>query len=236
MADESNSPVTPIYGIARLVFGALQWLSAWAVLRLLLKRKWRHFLFRHEFTPSEVKDRRFSLQRSWVVDIYVILWVISGVTVFVWACNNDPTPLQTVVLLILATVRLIETIQSTVNTSVFDFGRGRRDRQTASASRLLVLSFVNVAEFALWFAVIYALKVHLLCNASSRVDALYFSIMTQFTVGYGDIQPIGPLRWVATTQVLFGFVLVALVVAKAVNTLPQMKGLLDRSDDANPAA
>lgn len=40
------------------------------------------------------------------------------------------------------------------------------------------------------------------------LDAVYLSAMTFTTVGYGDIAPIGPIRFLAGTEALTGFVLV----------------------------
>lgn len=45
-------------------------------------------------------------------------------------------------------------------------------------------------------------------------DALYFSIVTEATLGYGDIRPVGFSRLLACTQVLLGLVLAGLIVAK----------------------
>ncbi|MBN0046983.1 two pore domain potassium channel family protein [Streptomyces actuosus] len=44
---------------------------------------------------------------------------------------------------------------------------------------------------------------------STRVDSLYFTVVTLATVGYGDIHPQGQLaRLVAVVQILYGFVFV----------------------------
>jgi len=131
---------------------------------------------------------------------------------------------------ILAAVRLVELIQSPLNTLVFDFHRGRTDANTASSSRLLVLTLLNTIEFAMWFAALYALNLPLLTDANGALDALYFSVMTQFTVGYGDIHPTGALRQLAILQVGGGFLLAVIVLARAVTTLPAMRGLLDAKD------
>lgn len=45
-------------------------------------------------------------------------------------------------------------------------------------------------------------------------DALYFSIVTETTLGYGDIRPIGFSRWIACCQVFFGLFLAGMIVAK----------------------
>ena len=45
-------------------------------------------------------------------------------------------------------------------------------------------------------------------------DALYFSIITEATLGYGDIRPVGLSRLLACTQVLLGLVLAGLIIAK----------------------
>ena len=40
-------------------------------------------------------------------------------------------------------------------------------------------------------------------------DAIYFSAVTFTTVGYGDLAPAGPIRFLAGTESLTGFVLIA---------------------------
>ncbi|HEV7600566.1 MAG TPA: potassium channel family protein [Bradyrhizobium sp.] len=45
-------------------------------------------------------------------------------------------------------------------------------------------------------------------------DALYFSIVTEATLGYGDIAPKGLCRGIAATQVLFGILLGGFAVGK----------------------
>jgi hypothetical protein len=40
------------------------------------------------------------------------------------------------------------------------------------------------------------------------LDAVYFSAVTYSTVGYGDMVPLGPIRFLAGTQSLVGLVLI----------------------------
>ncbi len=49
-------------------------------------------------------------------------------------------------------------------------------------------------------------------KAISRVDAIYFSIVTMTTLGYGDFQPEKDLRLVAAFQGLLGYTFLALFV------------------------
>lgn len=50
-------------------------------------------------------------------------------------------------------------------------------------------------------------------NSISFRDAFYFSGVTLFTVGYGDIVPIGDFRFTATVQIYLGHFLIFTVVA-----------------------
>jgi hypothetical protein len=45
--------------------------------------------------------------------------------------------------------------------------------------------------------------------APNLLDAVYFSAVTFTTVGYGDLAPSGPIRFLAGTESLAGFVLLA---------------------------
>ena len=54
-------------------------------------------------------------------------------------------------------------------------------------------------------------------NTTNRVtlgDAVYFSIVTEATLGYGDIRPVGWSRVLACCQVVLGLALAGVVVAK----------------------
>ncbi len=44
--------------------------------------------------------------------------------------------------------------------------------------------------------------------SGTYADSLYFSLTTYTTLGYGDIQPMGPVRYLAGLEALTGFVLI----------------------------
>lgn len=52
---------------------------------------------------------------------------------------------------------------------------------------------------------------------SSLLDAIYFSFVTATTTGFGDIVPFGLFKMVAIIEVLFGFLLLAVVTSKLVS-------------------
>ena len=51
-------------------------------------------------------------------------------------------------------------------------------------------------------------------NQVSIFDALYFSVVTETTLGYGDIRPTGFSRVLASSQVLLGLILAGVIVTK----------------------
>lgn len=44
-------------------------------------------------------------------------------------------------------------------------------------------------------------------------DLIYFSSMTLFTVGYGDIQPVGIAKYVAVAEAFIGYLLPPIIIA-----------------------
>jgi hypothetical protein len=46
-------------------------------------------------------------------------------------------------------------------------------------------------------------------SALSLLDAIYLSAITFTTVGFGDLAPVGPIRFLSGTEALTGFVLIA---------------------------
>ncbi|MBN2128186.1 MAG: two pore domain potassium channel family protein [Sedimentisphaerales bacterium] len=91
-----------------------------------------------------------------------------------------------------------------------------------SYNRLLILLFVNYLQIIAGFAYLYlhvAKVVYSECSnaLASAGDALYFSVVTITTLGFGDMRPLDSWAklWVAT-EVLTGLVFLVLVVATVV--------------------
>lgn len=74
---------------------------------------------------------------------------------------------------------------------------------------------LHVAEIWLFALVLYALlqidplfgQIHGI-PAGSVLDQVYFSAVTYSTVGFGDVIPTGPIRFLTGTEALTGFVLI----------------------------
>jgi Ion channel len=122
-----------------------------------------------------------------------------------------------------ALLRVLDILQATVNVMLFDQLRGRLDNKVASKTRLVTLGFVNFLELLLLFGTLYASWLSKLSRASSPWDALYFSVMTQLTIGYGDMAPTGVLRAVAVAQSVAGLTFVALILARIIGSLPPIE-------------
>ena len=92
-----------------------------------------------------------------------------------------------------------------------------------SWNRSLMLLFVNFLEYTGWFACLY-LSWGLLRNNGSVItaasDALYFSIVTAATVGFGDITPSPGLgRFLVTVEILASLFFIATVVSYFVSNM-----------------
>lgn len=105
-----------------------------------------------------------------------------------------------------------------------------------SWNRSLMLLFINFAEYTTWFACLFLswglLRGHhdVLITASS--DALYFSIVTAATVGYGDITPAAGLgRWMVMLEIFASLFFIATVVAYFVSNMSNTES--DKSTELN---
>ena len=83
------------------------------------------------------------------------------------------------------------------------------------------------------FAIIYASHLNLLApadkNPSRTADAIYFAVLAQLTISFGNPVPRGWLRYVAAAQGLCGLVLVVLIISRVMSSLPPLQALDDRN-------
>lgn len=95
-----------------------------------------------------------------------------------------------------------------------------------SGAMVLSLAFFNILATIWYFAVLYSWH-GIMLNSSltaSLSDALYFSVVTWTTLGYGDILPVFFSRWVVIFQVMLGYITMALLISTMVVAIPEFKG------------
>ena len=76
---------------------------------------------------------------------------------------------------------------------------------------VLILHVIEIWLFGLtyWTLLLWPETGHVASNASANfLDSIYLSAMTYTTVGFGDLAPVGPIRFLAGTEALCGFVMI----------------------------
>lgn len=207
------SPLSPLTLIAERFFRVLQYLPPQVF--------WPS---RSDLSTEEIASSGPTTRRAKRIDYLVIGYCLVELIAIVALSLVSPLRLGVrLVVRAAAVLRVVDIVQVTVNLTVFDASRGRSDNLTASMPRLVVLAFVNFIELILCFALIYSSDLSRLHNASGVGDAVYFSAITQLTIGYGDITPLGWLRWAVVSQGIAGLVFVVLVFARVLSNLPALR-------------
>jgi hypothetical protein len=108
-------------------------------------------------------------------------------------------------------------------------------RNVISTLRTLILAAINYVEFMLCFGLVYALNYQNLVDQSHSVPAplwfqhpssaepitaFYFSVITQLTIGFGDVYATGWLRIIVVVQGLIGALFVIVVLGRAISASP----------------
>jgi hypothetical protein len=160
--------------------------------------------------PS-LKDPKASDTERYVLGCFVVGFVISLAVCLLAPIRWLGYPLAALIYLI-AALRVVEIIARTTTVNFKD---------VISTQRSLVLASINYLELMLWFGLVYALNYKSLHGADGPATAFYFSIITQLTIGYGDVSPEGWfLRIAAAAQGLIGALFVIAVLGRAISASP----------------
>jgi hypothetical protein len=160
--------------------------------------------------------KREERERARFVDAVVFAWVVACVAALSvafrprWQYSSD-------VICTLAVLRVADIVQAQVNAHLWDPLRVKRPKEeyVLSLQRSLLLAGINYIELIGWFTAIYA-TFEVVCKAHNLGDYLYFSAVTQLTIGYGDLLPICVARILAPLQAMLGTMLLVLGVARLV--------------------
>ncbi|WP_411279063.1 ion channel [Gemmatimonas sp.] len=131
----------------------------------------------------------------------------------------------------LATIQIVDSFQSSVHLSVFDQLRTDERVVISSAVRTLVLSFLNYLELLICFGIVYVSMLDKLSGADGWMDAIYFSVVTQLTIGFGDLRPLGVARFVSATQGLVAVACTIVIRGRIVSVLPKIESVIKHSPD-----
>ncbi len=165
-----------------------------------------------------------TVRRSRRVELYIIAWF--AVEAALLASVASGILLPAVLVRVVLAVRVMDIFQSSVNMSVFDQLRTDKQVVISSAVRTLVLGFLNYIELLVCFGLIYTTLDSSLVGSTGWMDDIYFSVVTQLTIGYGDIRPIGWARFVSVAQGLISVAFTILILGRIVAVLPKIDSVM----------
>lgn len=124
--------------------------------------------------------------------------------------------------------RVIDVVATAARMTLFKFSF-EPNAAVASHVRVIVLGLLNYIELCICFAAFYAAipwDIHLPSpEAGDWFSPLYFSAVTQLTIGYGDLYPTGPARTIAATQAFVGAILIVLLVSRFVSVMRPIRSI-----------
>lgn len=165
------------------------------------------------------------------VDYYIIGWFLFEVLALSLLNVFTSNHILSLLFAVAAGYRIIELVQVYFNILLFDplqhFEAGEAYFLYSSA-RSVLISIVSYAELICCYAIFYDFAIPWGFSKGAPIadalGALYFSTITATTVGYGDITPVGNIRIVAMSEVLFSVLFTVTIVARFLNFLPSPKG------------
>jgi voltage-gated potassium channel len=96
---------------------------------------------------------------------------------------------------------------------VMELDHLRRGKESRSTQALAILLAVLVVAFSLAFFLLETVSPDQIAELETRVDALYFTLATMATVGYGDVHAEGQVaRAMVSAVIVFDVVVVASLV------------------------
>ncbi len=204
---------SPITFFVERVFFCFQYLSP---ANLLFGTRTRA----HEMGKDEEKFREVTVKRGRKIDGYVLCWFVVLLLCAVAAADSRE-PFKALIIF-LPVLRIFDIMQVAINMVVFDHLRTTRKHSVSSVTRTLVMGLWNFVEMVIAFGILYSAIMPQIENAKTWFDPYYFSVITQLTIGYGDLTPIGVARMVTAVQGIVGVVYVVMMLSRFVSLMPRI--------------
>jgi hypothetical protein len=177
---------------------------------------------------ADAQKRKLKHNDRFVANVLLGELIAVALTGFSWSSTATTwAAWRAFVLALFAGWRVIDILQASVNTLLFDpFWEGAERQRFLSVRRKILLTSVNYVELLVLFGLIYSAGRSSFAEPLKEwYDAFYFSGVTQLTIGYGEIQPVGWNKLVAVMQGLLSFFFAVLLLARIVSVLPEVQEL-----------
>ncbi len=184
---------------------------------------------------SDTVERQ-TRRRAKNVEKFIAGYLLLEVALILLVLGTYPygSPLIPAILGLIATWRILDTLQVTVNMSLFDHLRVPTEHlEMASITRTVILTLINYLELLVLFGVLYSIVPELDIRNCTELDAsdfFYFSVISQTSIGYGDIAPLFWAKVVAVIQGVIGLFFAVVILARIVSLLPKANDT-DRKED-----
>lgn len=180
---------------------------------------------------SEEEMKEAMLARGRRIEAYVVFWLVLEIALAIVAPRSAGWLHGLCVFLPL--FRVFEITQTAINLNIFERLRIKASDShfVASHIRTVVLTLWNFLELMFCFGIVYSARLDLLAHSEGPLDGYYFSMMTQLTVGFGDIYPVRWGRLLASIQGILGFFFALVVLTRLTNFLPRSEAILRHSNE-----
>lgn len=185
------------------------------------------------FCDASMEEKnRITRIRAKKVDKAICAWVgIEVVGIIGFAAGFIDWILM--LLFLLMNLRILEICQYNINMLFFDAKEGdpQNSQYVASITRIIIAMTINFLELILCFGYVYSFFIAAMTEGlfgggvACWSDGYYFSVITQLTIGYGDITPQGWMRFIASFQGLLGYFFSILLISRFVSMLPNIRSV-----------
>lgn len=155
------------------------------------------------------------------IDIYILIKVAFPITILIYQWYTIDWVVIVMTYLFLETIFYIPTL-------IFASDLFSRPR---SYRRSMLLLFFNYLEIVLAYAVFYSCGNYLNKPFEHWFDAVYFSIITSSSIGYGDFHPVLPMgKFLVSTQALL-FLFFIVLFLNFFSTKVKSRGYFDHENN-----
>lgn len=152
--------------------------------------------------PAKISARRQWYSSLLSVVLLVVIYFIAPIT-----GDDDPLPLALATAIMLVAVVVIGLLIGNQVRRTF------ADSASVRLARLTVLLTLSVLAFAVGYFGLERSSPGEVAGLDTRLDSLYFTLVTIGTIGYGDIHPVGQAaRAISCLQIVFNAVFIGALI------------------------